>query len=233
MRKFLICLCTALMVVLFLADGVSFAGPITFYTVEQDFKDAWGGELATEDFSCSAAEPGGVCSGITPLNSSTNDGCFNGTLNTGIEFNAIGNGIYAAVGTGFLGVGKPAVGPNYFVDEASWSFDPPVVAVGFCVIGDLINPVDVDCTYLPSGAVATIHGSLAGVFIGAVDPSRIEQVNCVEQVDGSADLYGKFQYGGEQDGEPPVPATSTWGMIALLGLLLVGSLFFMRRRAEA
>ena len=31
---------------------------------------------------------------------------------------------------------------------------------------------------------------------------------------------------------PPVPATGTWGMIALLGLLMVGSLFFMRRRSE-
>jgi hypothetical protein len=35
------------------------------------------------------------------------------------------------------------------------------------------------------------------------------------------------------DGPPPVPASGTWGMIALIGLLLVGSLFFMRRRAQA
>ena len=238
MRKFLICLCTALMVVLFLAGDVSFAGPITFYTVEQDFKDAWGGELGTGNFSCSAAEPGGVCSGITPLNSGTNDGCFNRCFGVPLEFNAIDMGEYDAVGTGYLGVGLPAVGPKFFTDEARWTWlglQPQ--AVGFKVIGDLINPVDVDCTYSGSESVlgvATVHGSLQGTFIGAISGEAIAAVDCVEQVDGSADFYGEMQFDvGNGPGPPPVPATGTWGMIVLLGLLMVGSLFIMRRGAEA
>ncbi len=157
-------------------------------------------------------------------------------LAAGVEFNALGNGIYAAVGTGFLGVGKPAVGPNFFTDEALWSFDPAVECVGFCVIGNLINQVDVDCTYSKGGSplgVAKIKGSLAGVFIGAQCAGGIDEVLCIEQVDGSADLYGAFQDGGGGSAATGVPASSTWGMIALLGLLMVGSLFFMRRRAKA
>jgi hypothetical protein len=39
--------------------------------------------------------------------------------------------------------------------------------------------------------------------------------------------------GNAGGGGPPMPASGTWGMIALVGLLMVGSLFFMRRRAEA
>ncbi len=237
MRKFLICLCTALTVVLFLAGGVSFAGPqggITFYTVEQDFKDA-AGDLTHEDFSCSAAEPGGVCTGLTPLNSATNDGCFNGTLSEGVEFNTIG--LYAAVGTGFLGVGLPAVGPKFPTDEARWTWGGlQPLAVGFKVIGDLINPVDVDCTFSWSGGVlgvATVHGSLQGTFIGAISGEPITAVDCVEQVDGSADFYGKMQFEVGNGPAPPVAATGIWGVIALIGLLMVGSLFFMRRRAAA
>jgi MYXO-CTERM domain-containing protein len=207
-------------------------GDCTIFTVAQDLKDSCG-DLKVEDFSSSTAEPGGVCSGISPLNSNTNDGCFNGTLNEGIEFVAIGIGEYAAVGTGFLGVGIPAVGANFFTDEASWSFDPAVQCVGFAVIGDLINPVTVDCV-TDGGGAATVTGSLQGVFVGFQCPSGIGNITCTEQVDGSADLYGAFQF-GDKDGDtgPPVPATGTWGMIALLGLLMVGSLFFMRRRAEA
>ena len=40
----------------------------------------------------------------------------------------------------------------------------------------------------------------------------------------------KKQVGG--DGDCDVPATGTWEVIVLLGLLMVGSLFFMRRRAD-
>ena len=257
MRKFLILFSTAMMVLL-LASGMSFAytnfgevpantepystdqppwqpppapnGGCTFFTVESEFTDHCG-VLKSEDFSSSTAEPGGVCSGISPLDSTTNDGCFNGTLNEGITFLAIGIGEYAAVGTGFLGVGKPAVGANFFTDEASWAFDPAVECVGFCVIGDLINPVTVDCNF--GAGVATITGSLQGVFIGAQCLAGISKVDCIEQIDGSADLYGAFLFGDKDDGDTGVPASSTWGMIALLGLLMVGSLFFMRRRVES
>jgi hypothetical protein len=208
-------------------------GDVTFFTTESDFKDACGA-TTTEDFSCSVAEPGGVCSGPGPVNSSTNDGCFNGCLSEGWEFTAVGIGDYAAIGTGFLGVGIPALGPNYFTDEASFTFSPAVSCAGFKLIGDLVNPVDVDCTWQPSGAVATIHGSLQGVFIGGVGPG-ITGIDCVEQVDGSGDLYGDLQLGGggDGDGPPPVPAAGTWGMIALISLLLAGSLYYMRRRVEA
>jgi len=210
-------------------------GDITFFTVEADFKDACG-DTTTEDMSSSTAEPGGVCSGASPLNSATNDGCFNGTFSEGLEFTAIGIGDYAAVGTGFLGVGIPAVGANYFTDENNYDLTgDPSNCMGFYLIGDLINPVTVDCTIEPSGAVMTVSGSLAGVFAGAVAGSAsITGIHCVEQVDGSADLYGGVQWGtGGGAGTTGVPASSTWGMIALLGLLMVGSLFFMRRRSEA
>ncbi len=209
-------------------------GDITFFTTEADFKTACG-DTATEDSSSSTAEPGGVCSGATPLNSDTNDGCFNGTWAEGLTLVANGVGDYAAVGTGFLGVGIPATGPNTFTDDPSFTFDSATNCWGAKVIGDLINPVTVDCTFQPSGAVLTVTGSLAGVFGGGVAGSAsITGVDCIEQVDGSADLYGAIQFGtGGGGGTTGVPASSTWGMIALLGLLMVGSLFFMRRRSEA
>ena len=202
MRKFLIRLCTALMVVLFLAGDVSFAG-IRFFTDEQDFHDAGYGYDADDFFGCSAAEPGGVCSGFSPVNSETNDGCFNACLLPGFEFIVVDDGgmmQYDAVGTGFLGVGLPAVGPKFFADEARWTFIR-VTSVGFKVIGDLINPVDVDCTFSgPDGVlgVATVHGSLQGTFIGAI-AGQIMTVDCVEQVDGSRDLYGSLQLGHVDD----------------------------------
>ena len=180
------------------------------------------------------SQTGGVCSGVSPISSSTDDGCFDACLVEGFEFNAIGIGNYAAVGTGFLGVGLSAIGPNYFDDEASFTFSPAAVCVGFKVIGDLINPVDVTCTFQPSGAVATIHGSLQGDFIGAIDPGGIAAVDCVEQSSSMADVYGNLQFANVVGPPPPpVAASGTWGIIALIGLLMVVSLFFMRRRAQA
>ena len=41
-------------------------GDVTFFTTASDFKDACGA-TATEDFSCTTAEPGGVCSGASPI----------------------------------------------------------------------------------------------------------------------------------------------------------------------
>ena len=210
-------------------------GDVTFFTVESDFKDACG-PTVDADLSCTAAEPAGVCSGASPIDENTNDGCVTaGCIPSGVTGTAFPIGQYAAVGTGFLGVGIPAIGPNYFTDEWRWDISPATNCVGFKVIGDLVTPVTVDCTFEPSGAVATVSGSLAGVFIGGVAASAsITGVECQEQVDSSADLYGAWQFGGGADDDGPgVPASSTWGMIALLGLLMAGSLFFMRRRAEA
>ncbi len=45
-------------------------------------------------------------------------------------------------------------------------------------------------------------------------------------------LPGVFLLRGNADGGgDPAPAASTWGMIALVGLVMAGSLYFMRRRA--
>ena len=38
---------------------------------------------------------------------------------------------------------------------------------------------------------------------------------------------------GGGDGEPPVPATSTWGVIALMALFMGVSVYFLRRRSNA
>jgi hypothetical protein len=142
------------------------------------------------------------------------------------------------VGTGFLGVGIPAVGGNFFTDEWDYSFDPAASAVGFKVIGDLINNVDVDLTYLDSRGgtlgAATVHGVLSGTFIGAISGGgAIALIHAVEQLDGSADLYGALLFSGGGGDPPGTPASSTWGMIALIAMIMAGSLFYMRRRAEA
>jgi hypothetical protein len=213
-------------------------GGLTFYTDEAAFL-ADAGAVTSEDFSCTTAEPGGVCSGPTPMNSSTNDGCFNACLAEGFEGIALGVGDYAAAGTGFLGLLFPVAGPNTFTDEWDYNFDPAASAVGFTVIGDLINNVDVDLTYLDSRGgtlgAATVHGVLAGTFIGAISGgSAIASVEVREQVDGSADLFGGLHFSGGGGGDPPgTPASSTWGMIALIAMIMAGSLFYMRRRAEA
>ncbi len=169
---------------------------LTFFTVEQDFQSA-AGALTLEDFSCSSAEPGGACAAPSPLNSTTSDSCFSACLAPGFELN-VPFGIYVTIGTGFNGSGGPAVGSNGFQDDPTWNFTPAVSAVGFKVFGDVINTVDVDCTY--SGAsgvlgVTTVHGTLQGAFAGAIstgDP--ITTVTCAEHVDGSADLYGALQF---------------------------------------
>ena len=93
-------------------------GGCTFFTLESEFTDHCG-VLKSEDFSSSTAEPGGVCSGISPLDSNTNDGCFNGTLNEGITFLAIGIGEYAAVGTWTIGRGHR--GRNRGVTRWNWT----------------------------------------------------------------------------------------------------------------
>ena len=205
----------------------------TFFTVEQEFKDACGAVLTTEDFSCSAAEPGGVCTGQPPLNSSTDDGCFDACLVEGFEFNVSLDFLYAAVGTGFLGVGLPAVGPNAFSKDGSFSFSSAAGCVGFKVIGDLITPVNVICTFQPTGLSATIHGTLEGVFIGAIDPAGITEVECVGiGLPAPTELFGALQFVDAAD-PPPVAASDIWSRIALIGVLLIGSLFFLRRRAEA
>ncbi len=241
MSRFLICLCTALMVVLFLAGGVSLAGPLTFYTNEQDFQAdavAGGDALTVEDFTCSTAEPGGQCNGIGPVNSSTNDACFMECLSDGWEFSTgpTGEGEYVVRGTGLGGLELPAVGAGAAEGGVfRWNFNPPIPAVGFRVFAMEI-PLEVDCAFQPPGVVKHVVGTLPGTFIGVISQPPglpISRVECVVPQFGPpippAPLLGKLQFAGPAD----VPASGTWGMIALVGLLMVGSLFFMRRRADA
>jgi hypothetical protein len=193
------------MVVLFLAGGVSFAGPLTFYTNEQDFQAdavAGGDALTVEDFTCSTAEPGGACNGIGPVNSSTNDACFMECLSDGWEFSTGPTGEYVVYGTGIGGLELPAVGACSGAEGGvfRWNFNPPVPAVGFRVFGDVEIPLEADCAFKPPGVVKHVVGTLPGTFIGAISQPPglpISQVECVVQFGPPippAPLLGKLQF---------------------------------------
>jgi hypothetical protein len=212
-------------------------GAITYYNDEATFL-ANAGSVVNEDFLNSSAEPGGVCSGPSPLNSATNDACFStGAVIDGFSVFGV-PGDYVVLGTNFLGNPIPAVGPNTFVDDGEIQFDPPTFAVAFDLFAPL-DPVNATIDIYGEGDVLldsiVASGSVGGTFIGMVSTDLITRITTSDP-SGAGELYGNlwFDGGGGDGGDGGgVPATSTWGVILLIALFMGVSLFYLRRRANA
>lgn len=214
-------------------------GGLTFYNVLADFEAAAPG-LPTEDFSNNLIGPGGVCSDLPPLDDATNDACFAaGSVIPGFELDIIllppNSGQYVLLTEGFLGIGINAVGPNSFPESTNLRFDPPVNAVGFDLIGGLINPVTTDVIFYDSAdqviGSTSASGSVAGMFFGATSETPIARVEMVEPVDGG-ELFGNLTFGAVAPPTPTieVPTLGQYGFAALMLLLIGTGVFFLRRR---
>jgi hypothetical protein len=132
---------------------------LTFWTDRALFNAAFPG-LPTEDWSGTSVAAGAVASCAPPLNSATNDACFAaGAVLPGIELAinvTTGGGQYVVLGVGFLGNTNVIVGPNSFVDDLVFNFNPAVRAVGL----DVVNPMTPGMTYTveifgPGGSLGT------------------------------------------------------------------------------
>jgi hypothetical protein len=182
---------------------------LTFWNDRAAFNAAFPG-LPTEDWSGTIVPAGGVASCLPPLNSATNDACFTtGSVLPGLELDvsvAGGGGEYVVLGVGFLGNTNVLVGPNSFVDDLVFNFNPAVRAAGF----DLVNPgtpgqVYNVTIYGPGGVIGTttaVDGA-EGNFWG-VDSTDVGGITSIV-FDGGADsghaeLSALVTFGGE-----PVP----------------------------
>ncbi len=104
-----------------------------------------------------------------------------------------------------LSIGPVALPPSFFIGAAAKG-DFPAPLDQTIVNGESWIDFNVVAEYDPTGFAAALNMDAIG-------------------------LPGVWLLRGNCDAD--VPTISQWGMIALIGLLMVGSLFFMRRRGEA
>ena len=182
---------------------------LTFWNDRGAFNAAFPG-LPTENWSGTIVPAGGVASCAPPLNSTTNDACFTtGSVLPGIELDinvTTGGGQYVVLGVGFLGNVNILVGPNSFVDDLIFNFNPAVRAAGF----DLVNPMTAGQTYNvtisgPGGVIGTttaVDGP-EGNFWG-VDSTDVGGITSIVFDGGGSDVHSELTalvtFGGE-----PVP----------------------------
>jgi len=176
-------------------------GGLTFFNDRVLFV-ATGATLVQENFDGSLVAPNNVCANTPALNSTTNDTCFaTGGVVAGQELDVIvdgGGGNYVILTTGFLGVTADVVGPSSFTDHAVWRFDPPVTAVGFDVVGDLIAAVNVDINIFDVGGnmlgTTTSAGTNPGTFFGVTSTTPIGRIETVEPA-GGGELFSGLVFG--------------------------------------
>jgi hypothetical protein len=212
---------------------------VTYFTDRVAFQ-ATGATLTTENFDSSLVAAGSVCSGSPPLNSLTNDACYApGDLVPGWELDIALNGatgLYVLLTDNFLGNTGNAIGPNSFPEGAIFRFDPPVNAVGFDVIGDLVGLVNIGITiYDATGTVidtTSSTGSLAGQFWGVTSTTPIGRIETVDPDPNGGELFSRMEFGnlGTPLGEArELPSSNTFGALLLAALLAGLGVWFVRR----
>jgi len=183
-------------------------GPTTWYVDRATFQAANPG-LPLEDFTATSVPPGGITACNPPLDSTTNDACFSaGSVIPGFSLGVTvdgGGGQYVTINNA-LGLPCVAVGPNSFVDETDWNFNPAVAGAGL----DIFTPLGGGETFTmeafgPGGSLGTMNyvaGGTAAVFVGVdtVDPGGITRIEIREAVDSTGDLFCDLEFGGA-----PVP----------------------------
>lgn len=213
-------------------------GGLTFYNVLADFEAAAPG-LPTETFAGNLIGANNVCSDFPPLDDTTNDACFAaGGVIPGFQLDIIpsgGSGQYVLLTAPFLGIGITAVGPNTFTEDTIVRFDPPVNAVGFDMVGDLITPVAANIDFYDAAdqllGSAVANGSINGTFFGATSDTPIARIEMLEPM-GGGELFGNLTFGPVAPPVPTieVPTLGQYGLAALLLLLVGTGVFYLRRR---
>lgn len=181
---------------------------LTFWNNRAAFDAAFPG-LPTEDWSGTIVAAGAILSCNPPLNSSTNDACFpTGGVLPGIEMqiNNIGGGQYVVIGTGALGNAEVWVGPNTFIDDVIFNFNPAVRAAGL----DVVNPMTPGQVYTveifgPGGSLGTTNVTDGGIGnfwgVDSTDVGGITSIVFNGAGDGShSELTAYVTFGGT-----PVP----------------------------
>jgi hypothetical protein len=176
---------------------------LTLWNSRAAFAAAFPG-LPTEAFLGTLVGSGAIVSCDPPFNSTTNNACFApGGIMPGIEIDLVirdpsSSMQLVVIGTGALGNINVLVGPNTFLDDIIFNFNPAVRAAGF----DLVNPLAPGQTYNveifgPGGSIGVgtatdgaegnfwgvdatdVGGITSIVFDGGVDPVRSELTTLV------------------------------------------------------
>ena len=210
-------------------------GGLTYYTDRTMFEADFPG-LTLEDWSGTSVPPGNIVACPPPFDSSTNNACFTpGAIEPGISLDVIlvagGSGQLVVIGAGALGNAGPLVGPNTFAEHSLWSYSVAVGAFGTvfnCPIAPATMAVDIyDTSGGLLGSTTANCGAPPGNFWGV---SSMVTIGRIEVTGGAndAELYGDTLFGAG-----PVPSMGSWGLLALLLVLAVGSALVLYRRRAA
>jgi hypothetical protein len=184
--------------------------------------------LPIEDWASSILGAGGVCTDLSPLNSTNVGSCFSsGDILSGIEFNTSTIDDYALLTTGYIGVPFNVVGPNTFSDDSQFIFDPPVSAIGMdIVIPSGIDALNIDI-YDENGVLlgSTTSPAVAQSFWGVSSNTPIGKVEFSGGNSGTAETFGNIAFGNSVS----VPI-SNWAIV--IGLLLIGTFIVVRYRTR-
>ena len=179
-------------------------GTLTFFRDKAAFRAVHPG-LPREDFRGTLVPGAGALSCPAPLSSATADECFPaGGVIPGFEFDFVQDGgwdtHYAAVNN-TLGLECVGIGPNFFVNESTWSFTPAVAAVGV----ELYTPLDaLDAfrieVFGPAGSLGAsvfVSGGRQFVFLGVdtVDPGGISSIEVRELEDDQGEVFCNLEFG--------------------------------------
>lgn len=184
---------------------------LTFWNDRASFEAMFPG-LPTEDFSGTLVAAGDITSCDPPFNAATNNACFApGSIMPGVEIDIQvrdpGSSMQLVViGSGALGNVNVLVGPNSFVDDIVFNFNPAVRAAGF----DLVNPLSAGQVYNveiigPGGSLGftTATDGGEGNFWG-VDSTDVGGITSIVFDGGVSDVHSELAtlviFGGD-----PVP----------------------------
>ena len=254
MRKFLTCLCTALMVVLFLAPQAG----AQVQSLGPPYEGVEGTQAASSDEYI-------YDSGVSTTAIGLSGGAGFATILWAHHFDRqAGAAVLTAISTPFgtpVFPGSSDITPGQAYQIHVWS-DPnedgdPSDAVllasasgtvdGASIETDVFQTLSIGPVALPPSFF--IGATTIGHFHAPLDQTIVNGEAWLDFNGAPGDEYDPtiFSYAlnmdaiglpgvwllrGIAEGDVPASASGTWGMIALIGLLMVGSLLFMRRRAE-
>ncbi|MGD9582566.1 MAG: hypothetical protein AB7V26_02695 [Lysobacterales bacterium] len=205
------------------------AGGLTVFADLASFQAATNGGFTVETFDGGATPAGGVNTCTEPVSSLSNDACFApGNLIPGFSMTSSSGGGIVVLGDGFLGQATAVVGANQFVDTTSVAFGPAVTAVAFDGLIGAPAAGDITVTALDAGAAVigsvtvTTTSTTATEFIGFTSLIPIASIT-IDGVGGSGELLDNLQFGvpAAAVAALPVPATGSWAVGSLVGLLLL------------
>lgn len=179
-------------------------GTLTFYPDRESFRAVHPG-LAMEDLTGTLVSDGDIISCHSPLDSDTSDACFPaGGVRKGFQFEVIQDGgwdVDYTIVNHALDLECIGIGPNFFVNETNWHFDPPVAAVAV----DVYTPRDENENFILEifgplgslGAVAFVTQGTEAAFFGAdtVDSGGITSIEVREVVSGRGEVFCGLEFG--------------------------------------